>query len=630
MPSRGTRWVAAAGGVLMLGVLQAGCTADPDSPVDDAEAFTQALGDGDLTGVALTGTRPRRAQQGWERTREGMGEAELAVEVADVAEGEGDNATATLSHTWDLPGTSEPWTYETQVDLVRTDERWAVAFEPSAAAPGLRPGERLRLTRLAPERGDLTGAGGRVIVTERPVRRLGIDKTLVDPARQAASARALARLLDVGVDDLAQRVEAAGDRAFVEAIVLREEDVTSRIAEGVESIEGARAVDDELPLAPTREFARPILGTVGAVTAEVVEESDGFYAPGDVGGLSGLQARYDERLRGTPGALVEAVPDQGDPRELFRTDPRAGEPLRLALDVETQQAAERVLADVGPASAVVALRASTGEILAAASGPGSAGYSTATIGQYAPGSTFKVVSSLALLRSGVSVDDPLPCPATTAVDGKQFENYDDYPADALGPITLRTALASSCNTAFVSQHERVDASDLAGAAAALGFGQDHDLGFPAFLGALPVEPGSSTEHAAGLIGQGKVLASPLAMASVAASVAAGRTVVPRLVAGTEVEASPPTSLTTPEADRLGSLMAGVVRGGSAAFLADVPGPRVLAKTGTAEFGDEDPPRTHAWMVAAQGDVAVAVFVEAGESGSRTAGPLLEELLRSLG
>jgi cell division protein FtsI/penicillin-binding protein 2 len=55
---------------------------------------------------------------------------------------------------------------------------------------------------------------------------------------------------------------------------------------------------------------------------------------------------------------------------------------------------------------------------------------------------------------------------------------------------------------------------------------------------------------------------------------------------------------------------------------------VSAKTGTAEYGTDTPPRTHAWMIATQGDLAVAVFVADGESGSQTAGPLLEKFLRS--
>ena len=65
-----------------------------------------------------------------------------------------------------------------------------------------------------------------------------------------------------------------------------------------------------------------------------------------------------------------------------------------------------------------------------------------------------------------------------------------------------------------------------------------------------------------------------------------------------------------------------------ALLVVLPGAPVVAKTGTAEFGDQEPLQLHAWMIAAQGDLAVAAFVEVGESGSRTAGPLLEQLLRA--
>jgi cell division protein FtsI/penicillin-binding protein 2 len=131
-----------------------------------------------------------------------------------------------------------------------------------------------------------------------------------------------------------------------------------------------------------------------------------------------------------------------------------------------------------------------------------------------------------------------------------------------------------------------------------------------------------------MIGQGKVLASPLAMATVAASVAAGHVVVPHLLEGKAPTADPAEPLTTAEAAQLRDLMRAVVTEGSGRLLAGLPG-KVGAKTGTAEYGE---PRsdgtlpTHTWMIATQGDLAVAVFVETGESGSQTAGPLLEAFL----
>ena len=76
------------------------------------------------------------------------------------------------------------------------------------------------------------------------------------------------------------------------------------------------------------------------------------------------------------------------------------------------------------------------------------------------------------------------------------------------------------------------------------------------------------------------------------------------------------------------MLRGVVTDGSGRGLLDVPGPPVIAKTGTAEFGTGDDLQTHAWMIAAQGDLAVCVFVDVGASGSGTAGPILEAFLRA--
>jgi cell division protein FtsI/penicillin-binding protein 2 len=436
------------------------------------------------------------------------------------------------------------------------------------------------------------------------------------------------------VEPYVAQVRAAGPRAFVEALALRPADADAALRNGATAIDGVVIVRDTLPLAPSREFARPVLGTVGPVTAEIVKESAGAYGPGDQAGLSGLESRYDEQLRGTPGVTVAAVDPAGARRELFRIDPVAGRPLVTTLDRRLQRAAESSLSDVRPASALVAVRPSTGDLVAVASGPGSQGYSTATLGRYAPGSTFKVVTSLALLRAGVGPTSTLRCPGTTVVDGKAFKNYDDYPADGLGRIPLSTAVANSCNTAFINEREAVSQRDLADAAASLGLGVDHDLGFPAYFGSVPAteaEAGSETGHAASMIGQGKVVASPMAMAAVAASVARGSTVVPRLLpqqGSADPGAAAP--VTVAEAKQLRALMRGVVTRGSGSFLAALPGAPVLAKTGTAEFGTTTPLRTHAWMIAVHGDLAVAVFVDVGESGSATAGPVLERFLREAG
>jgi cell division protein FtsI/penicillin-binding protein 2 len=214
------------------------------------------------------------------------------------------------------------------------------------------------------------------------------------------------------------------------------------------------------------------------------------------------------------------------------------------------------------------------------------------------------------------------------VGGRSFKNYNDYPADKLGTIPLRTAFANSCNTAFISNQGKVSQADLASAAAALGAGVDLDLGFPAYLGSVPTTA-SDTEHAASMIGQGKVLVSPMDMATVLASAVRGSVVRPKLIDDNPAVAGFPTPdkpLQPAEAQALQTMLGAVVSEGSGAALAAEG--VTAAKTGTAEYGTATPPATHAWMVAAKGDLAVAVYVETGDSGSKTAGPLLKGFLEA--
>lgn len=607
--------------VLALLALPA-CSSGADREAAEALAsdLAAALTAGELGTVPVVGG----GQEQLDAILAGVDDIPAAVTV-DAVEVDGDTASAAVTWQWDTRG--GPWRYTTTATMQKADDQWVVQWAPSLVEPSLTGDEALDATTQRPLRGDILGSGDEPLVTLRPVMRIGIDKTKVPAEDAAQSARDLAELLEIDPKAYAKAVTQAGPKAFVEALVLRAEDSSEISQADVEAIPGAIGLAGELPLAPTRDFAAEILGRVGAATAEIVEASDGRVRPGDQVGLSGLQARYDEQLGGTPGVEIAAVRGEQE-RTLFSTAVVDGKPLRTTLATELQQAAEESLDGAGPASAVIALRPSTGEILAAANGSGSDGYNTATFGQYPPGSTMKVVTALALIRAGVGLEDLVPCTTSVVVDGKTFTNYDDYPANRIGDISLRSAVANSCNTALISQREELTGADLAEAAASLGLGVDHDLGFPAYFGQVP-DPASETERAASLIGQGKVLASPMAMAAVAASVARGDTVVPWLLPDQpKPTAEPARPVTAEEADALRDVMRAVVTEGTAGFLADVPGAPVGAKTGTAEFGTGTPPATHAWMIAAQGDLAVAVFVEEGQSGSQTAGPILEEVLRA--
>ena len=627
------------------------CSGDKPSPDDAAAALAEGLAKADVSASAFTAGTGEQVNSELDALLADMGPLRPAVTVAGVDEDpeDKDAASAKLAYAWDVNGDSRPdWQYESTVRLERgDDDEWLVQWAPSVVFSSLADGDRLARTTVAPPaRGDILDRSGGPLMALRPVLRIGINKPDVPEAQQASSAAALAALVGVDPEAYAAQVQASGPEAFVEVLVQRAEAEGPATAAGVEAIPGAVALPAQRVLAPTRNFARALLGTVGEATAEVIDASEGRLSPGDQTGLSGLQQQYDEQLRGTGGVSITVENEGGTKESVFAADAVSGTDLQTTLDPRLQTLAETVLEQEPSASALVAIQPSTGDILTVANGPGSEGQQTALLGQYPPGSTFKTATALALLRAGTTPDSTVECPSELNVDGRTFANVPGYPAAATGTVPLRTAFANSCNTAFLNARNTVSQQNLAAAAADLGIGIDASIGTPAFFGSVPAEA-DGTAHAASLIGQGEVLVSPLAMAVAGASIGKGERVTPALIRQTApatsgatvspsptstdsgTETTPPGNLTAGEATSLRDMMRAVVTEGGVQMLASVPGEPVLAKTGTAEFGSEDPPQTHAWVLAVQGDLAVAVFVEQGERGSTSGGPLMKAFLEGV-
>lgn len=620
--------------VLIAGV-GTGCSLFESPPEPDAAARTLAegLAKADLTGVALAGSTPAAATAFVRKAYAGMGDLRPKVTVAGLKTNEdSDRATATLRTTWDVSSAPQDWTYQTAVGLELVDGKWQAKWSPRLVAPDLAGDEALDLNRTWPRRADILDASGGKIMTEREVATVGIDKTKVPGAGAAASARALARILDIDAGTYAAKVSAAGSKAFVAALTLRATDpALTKNVDRIDAVDGALRVPSMQVLGPSRTWAAPILGSVSEATAEQIAKSKGTLEVGDAVGQNGLQYRYEEQLRGTPGLAVLAVTKGADgsvldKRELFAEVSQEGEPLRVTLDQKAQSAAEKALAgQTKRPTALVAVRVSTGEVLAAAVGPGAKGSTLALAGRAAPGSTFKIVSSLALVRKGLNADSPLPCTEKLNVNGRVFSNYTDFPKERIGDIPLKTALAFSCNTAFISQYKTVSQDDLIAAAQSLGMGEKLDLPFTGFLGSIPTTD-NVVEHAASFIGQGRVEASPLTMALVVASAMKGATVRPRLVVSDATLPAPATPLNPTEAEVLRQEMREVATVGSGKVLQQVG--VEYAKTGTAEFGSDNPPRTHTWMVAGRGDIAIAAYNEEGDNGVTGSAPFIIDFLKS--
>ncbi|MGH9264819.1 MAG: penicillin-binding transpeptidase domain-containing protein, partial [Acidimicrobiales bacterium] len=368
------------------------------------------------------------------------------------------------------------------------------------------------------------------------------------------------------------------------------------------------------------DFALHVLGRYDEVTAERLDELGSPYVVGDMVGLSGLEGAFERKLAGSPSGEVGTVDltTEQPVRSLFQFAGTAPEPVGTTLDRRTQAAAEQALAGVTSPAALVALDAGTGDVRAVVSRPFDQPFNRALAGQYPPGSTFKVVTTAALLGAGTRPDTAVGCPAEATAGGQRFRNFE---GGALGGTTFRTAFAQSCNTAFVTLSANLADAALAGAATAFGFGAEYDLGLPTEGGSFP-PPADVAERASQAIGQGRVEASPLHMATVAAAVASGGWRAPRLL--TDELQGPTTNLDPATAATLKELTAEVVRSGTGTAAA-VAGQQVGGKTGTAEIGP-DPDRTHAWFIGYRGSMAFAVLVEEGGVGGRVAAPLAARFL----
>ncbi|MGW2188407.1 penicillin-binding transpeptidase domain-containing protein [Streptomyces sp. NPDC001667] len=306
-----------------------------------------------------------------------------------------------------------------------------------------------------------------------------------------------------------------------------------------------------------------------------------------------------------------------------KPDRPTDQPIRTTLDSTWQSAAEKALTSeaTGKDAALVALRIDNGEILAVANSP-SSGFNRATSGTYAPGSTWKVVTTSALmLKNAVKPDDIVDCPKYLTV-GKQFHNVE---TGEHRDATFLQDFTESCNTAFISLRDKLGDREPGDVAREyFGIGQEWHIGIPSFDGSVP-EPRDQTEKAASMIGQGRVLANPLLMASVAATAASGTFHQPTITGGNK-DTTTTSKLPQDVVTRLRAMMRATVTDGTAKILDGLPG-GVGAKTGTAEVTEGAP--NNGWIVATRGKIAVACVVEKGKTGGASAGPVVRSLLSAV-
>ncbi|BAS15223.1 hypothetical protein AHiyo8_35260 [Arthrobacter sp. Hiyo8] len=254
---------------LMIAGSLAACDDGRSGAEGAAKQLASSLAALDVGSLAVDGKDAAAANEQLKAVFAALDPAKPSVESGAVKL-DGDKASVPLNFTWKI-GTAE-WKYTSQAALKKSGDKWAVQWNSALLEPDLKDGEVLDKTVIAPSRAEILGAGDAKLVSYRPVVQVGIDKTAIGSADPAASAAKLAQL--VGVDEAAyvKQVQASGPQAFVSAITLRQEGRTITDQQ-IAAIPGARGIPDSLPLAPTRTFARAVLGSVAEASAEQIQKA---------------------------------------------------------------------------------------------------------------------------------------------------------------------------------------------------------------------------------------------------------------------------------------------------------------------------------------------------------------------
>lgn len=330
---------------------------------------------------------------------------------------------------------------------------------------------------------------------------------------------------------------------------------------------------------------------------------------------------------GTPGIDVEVADGTNTPLSSVApavVTPPGSATVATTIDPKVEQAALNAV-QANSNSSMVVLQPSTGDILAIANNDN--GFDNALMAQIAPGSTMKVVTGTAMLNQGMSADSGVSCPGSLDVNGAITHNSGGESRPAGTPLI--DDFAASCNNAFAEQYQLLSGDLLAHTAQNyFGLNEPWDIGLgqPSTYFTIPTGQ-SDAEVAAEAFGQGKLEASPLAMASVAATVDTGSFHQPVIFPGAkQVSATPLPSGTD---DQLRRMMRAVVSYPDGTAHGIGFGPDVYAKTGTA--ADQTGYAPNSWIIVYDptANIAIGCVVLNAGAGNQYAGPEALSVLKAL-
>jgi Penicillin binding protein transpeptidase domain/NTF2-like N-terminal transpeptidase domain len=580
---------------IVAGML-ASCTPRPDGPAPAAEQFFAALATGNTTAAAALSDRPEDARAALNAAWAGLQATRLDAHILGSSYDE-DTGSVDYRYTWYLPK-DRTWTYDGRLSMIREEGRWEVRWTPAGLHPKLGEHQTFALRADPPPRASVNEVGGTNVLSPGYLYHYELDATQAG-TELMSTARAVVdtlRPFDDTLDPQRLAEQASSSTKPVDLITLRPDD-NNRVSPQIGQLPGVLAIP-QADLLPTDDSFAPDL--VGQVKKAVVAELDGE---------AGWRV-VTVNQNGVDVGILTEVPGKPAPS------------VSMTLDRAIQDAAQHAVSRVGRQAMIVAIKPSTGAILAIAQNAAAdAQGPLATTGLFPPGSTFKIITAgAAIQRDMATPNTMLACPGTMDIGHRTIPNYGGFD---LGVVPMSRAFANSCNTTFAELASRMPPTALTVTAAQYGIGPDFDVaGITTVTGSVPptVNLAERTEDG---FGQGKVLVSPFGMALAAATVAAGKTPVPQLILGRPTGITGDRSDITPQMlDGLRPMMRLVVTNGTAKEIVDSG--EVYGKTGEAEFQGG----SHSWFAGYRGDMAFAALIVGGGS-SEFAVRMVKQMLAAL-
>lgn len=580
-----TSAASAASGLLLVAVIAlSGCTPRPEGPGPTAEKFFGALAIGDTATAAQLSDIPNEAREALNAAWAGLQATHLDAQMLSSKYAE-DTGTVAYRFTWHLPK-NRTWSYDGQLKMAREEGHWEVRWATTGLHPQLGEHQTFALRADPPRRASVNELGGSDVLAPGYLYHYTLDASQAGPA--------LIGTVHAIVDVLRPFNDALNDPQLL----------AEQASSATQPVDLATLHPDD------NDKVFPAIGRLPGIVVTpqaAILPTDPHFAPAVMGQVK--KAVMDQ-LDGQAGWRVVSVNQNGvDVAVLHEVEGSPAPSVSITLDRAVQNAAQRAVDTRGGKAMIVAIKPSTGEILAIAQNGGAdADGLIATNGLFPPGSTFKMITAGAAIdRDMATPNTMLGCPGHIDIGHRTIPNYGGFD---LGVVSMSRAFASSCNTTFAELSSRMPPRGLTQAATEYGIGLDYQVeGINTVTGSVPptVDLAERTEDG---FGQGKVLTSPFGMALVAATVAAGKTPVPQLIAGrpTTVDGDNNAAITPKMIDALRPMMRLVVTNGTAKEISGCCG-EVFGKTGEAEF----PGGSHSWFAGYRGDLAFAALIVGGGS-----------------